>query len=82
MSTLIALLLALAVYTCTVAALNYKNSNEGDPLNLDIYQAFDIASTEYGISMGIPEPVHWAVGGLVLILPAIIIFAIIRFIVR
>ncbi|MEM7621443.1 MAG: hypothetical protein AAF228_13535 [Pseudomonadota bacterium] len=82
MSTLIALLISLAVYTCTVAAINYKNAAEGSPLNFDIYQAFDTASSEYGLIIGIPEPIHMAVGGLVLVLPAIIVFAIIRFIVR
>lgn len=82
MSTLIALLISLGVYTCTVAAINYQNQNPGDPLNFDIYQAFEIASREYGLLVGIPEPIHMMVGGLVLILPAIIIFAVIRFIVR
>lgn len=82
MSTLIALLLSLAVYTCTIAAINYKNSNEGDPLDFDIYTAFNSAATEYGLNLGIPEPIHMIAGGLILIVPAIVAFAVIRFIVR
>jgi hypothetical protein len=82
MATTIALILSLAVYTCTVAGVNYRSAPEGAPFNFDIYSAVESLSVQYGLAMGIPAPLHWAFGCVVIILPALLCFWIVRFIIR
>ncbi|MGI9387175.1 MAG: hypothetical protein ACR2OX_07065 [Methyloligellaceae bacterium] len=82
MATTIALILSLAVYTCTVAGINYRSAPEGAPLNFDIYNAVESISVQYGLTWGLPEPFHWAFGCVSIVVPAILCFWIVRFIIR
>ena len=82
MATTIALILSLAVYTCTIVGINYRSAPEGAPLNFDIYNAAESLSVQYGLGMGIPEPFHWAFGSVAIIIPALLCFAIVRFVIR
>jgi len=78
MSTFIALLASLAVYTGTVGVANWLQSVPNSPFSYDIFRALSVLSNNYALEFGVPAPFHWAVGGLVLILPAIICFWLIR----
>ncbi len=82
MSTFIALLASLAVYTGTVCAANWSQSIPGAPFNYDIYMALSVLSNNYALEFGVPSPFNWAVGGLILIVPALICFWLIRSIFR
>lgn len=82
MATTIALILSLAVYNCTIVGINYRSAPEGAPLNFDIYNAVESFSVQYGLAMGIPEPFHWALGCVAVIIPALLCFWIVRFIIR
>ena len=82
MATLIALLLALAVYTLTVYFLNVQGSPEGAQPSFDIETAFNIAAQQYGVPLGVPEPFNLVVAAGVLIIPAVLVFSIVRIIVK
>ncbi|GBF27625.1 hypothetical protein MnTg02_02682 [bacterium MnTg02] len=83
MATAIALILSLAVYTGTIVGINYRSAPEGAPLNFDIYNAAESLSVQYGLGMvGIPEPFHWAFGCIAIIIPALLCFSIVRFVIR
>lgn len=82
MSTFIALLASLAAYTGTVAVANWLQSVPGSPLSYDIMRALSVLSNNYALEYGVPAPFHWAVGGLILILPALICYWLVRNIFR
>ncbi len=82
MATLVALLLALAVYTLTIYVLNVQGSPEGARPSFDIESAFNIAGQQYGIPLGVPPELIPVVSVLVLIVPAILVFSIVRIIVK
>ena len=83
MATLIALLLALAVYTLTVYFLNVEGSPVGAQPSWDILTAFNIAADQYGTDLlKVPDPFNLVIAVGVLILPAIIVFSVVRIIVK
>ncbi len=86
MSSLIALLLSLATYTGTIIAINYQFKTPGDNLSYSIYNAFDIASKGFGdptlAKLNEFYPLDAIFGGAMLIMPAIVVYALVRFIVR
>ena len=83
MATTIALLIALAVYTITVVGINQYSDGEGAPWNFDIERAFNYVSKHQALVEVMPiEPLQMVIGAIALILPSLLLFWVVRFIVK
>ncbi len=86
MATTIALLIALVAYTATVVVVNTLRATEGAAAyNFNIQDAFNTIATHPMVTDIIPaaaEPLNMVVAGIGLIIPAIISFWIVCFIIK
>ncbi len=85
MATTIALLIALVAYTATVVVVNTLGPEATGAYNFDIYGALNTIATHPVVTDIIPasaEPLHMVVAAIGLIIPSIISFWIVCFIIK
>ena len=78
MISLIALLLALAAFSATIAGVNFVGAEPDAPLNFDILAAAQGLADRLVLETGVVEVAALPLGAVGLAIPAIILFFIVK----
>lgn len=75
---IVGLMFALCAFTATVVGVNVWYTPVGTPYNYDILAAAQHITLKVSQLINAPNEVNWALGSLALILPAILVYQMIR----
>lgn len=78
MTTFIALIFAIFAFVGTIVGANYVLGPIAAPLNYDILAALTAVASLVQIDFAIPDPFHQVLAGAGLMVPAVVLFYIIR----